>query len=210
VRIFNPIFIYPSFKDQEKTIDYKTPFNIKVSGLLADSSVKVLKNDQIGFKESSFIVDSNGIADLKFDGIKDFKVKDFSITIEYLKQGVEKDTRTSDKINLYDYKVDLSFSKDKIHAYESENIKALKDPKPDHVEVTLKGGKPNEKITWNIKGDASLSNQEAVFNANGEAKATITSKDPFKANPIISVNTMGKDLSKELPYDLKTYTPKIT
>ncbi|MBX2078878.1 Ig-like domain-containing protein, partial [Campylobacter peloridis] len=102
-----------------------------------------------------------------------------------------------------------NFNKDKIHAYESDNNKALKEPKLDHVVVTLKGGKPNEKIEWSLSGDATLSNQDATFNASGEAKATITSKAPFKANPNLEVKTMANDIKKELPYEIKEYNPKV-
>ncbi|HEC1799697.1 TPA: hypothetical protein R1735_001652, partial [Campylobacter lari] len=94
---------------------------------------------------------------------------------------------------------ELKFAGDKT-IYTEENAQA---------NVTLKGGKEGSKITWNIKGDASLSNQEAVFNANGEAKATITSKDPFKANPIISVNTIGQIVSDTIVYIDKEYIPNI-
>ncbi|HEC1798103.1 TPA: hypothetical protein R1763_001566, partial [Campylobacter lari] len=170
-RKFDPIFVYPSFKSELNTIDYKSDFKITVSGLLADSAVKVLKDEKVTPKKESFNVNDKGEATLEFSGISDYSIKDFKISIEYLKQGDIKDTKTSDTIKLHQYTPSISFSKDKIHAYESENIKALKDPKLDHVDVTIKGGKPNEKIEWSLSGDATLGNQEATFNASGEAKA---------------------------------------
>ncbi|WP_149062219.1 inverse autotransporter beta domain-containing protein [Campylobacter lari] len=210
VRKFDPVFTYPSFKGELNTIDYKSDFKITVSGLLADSTVKVLKDEKVTPKKDNFIVNNKGETTLEFSGISDYSIKDFKISIEYLKQGDIKDTKTSDTIKLHQYTPSINFSKDKIHAYESENTKALKDPKLDHVEVTLKGGKPNEKVEWNLSGDATLGSHDATFNASGEAKATITAKAPFKANPTISVSTLGQNLTKTLTYvDGTIYTPKI-
>lgn len=202
-------------QDFEKgMIDYKSDFEVKLKGLMPKTKVSWKAKDVQSNKTLRISNDKESTADDKgeskvvFEGVKDFNIKRLQIIATY-NQSAASTQEVSGEIKLHQYTPSISFSKDKIHAYESENIKALKDPKPDHVEVTLKGGKPNEKIEWSLNGDASLSNQEAVFNASGEAKAVITSKAPFKANPIISVNTMGKDLSKELPYESKTYTPKI-
>ncbi|MCV3457741.1 hypothetical protein, partial [Campylobacter sp. CNRCH_2016_0050h] len=102
-------------------------------------------------------------------------------------------------------KLSLESNKETIDAYI--NGKNTNDLILDHVEVTLKGGKPNEKIEWSLNGDATLGSQEATFNASGEAKAVITSKAPFKANPVISVNAMGKNLSKTITYDVRKFDP---
>ncbi|HEC1767528.1 TPA: inverse autotransporter beta domain-containing protein [Campylobacter lari] len=205
-------------QDFEKgMIDYKSDFEVKLKGLMPKTKVSWKAKDIQSNKTLRISSDKESTADDKgeskvvFEGVKDFNIKRLQIIATY-HQSTASTQEVSGEIKLHQYTPSISFSKDKIHAYESENddYRLLKDPKLDHVEVTLKGGKPNEKIEWSLSGDATLSNQEATFNTSGEAKATITSKAPFKANPIISVNTMGKDLSKELPYDLKTYTPKIT
>ncbi|MCV3551743.1 inverse autotransporter beta domain-containing protein [Campylobacter sp. CNRCH_2013_0855] len=202
-------------QDFEKgMIDYKSDFEVKLKGLMPKTKVlwkakdiqsnKTLRinND----KEST--ADDKGESKVVFEGVKDFNIKRLQIIATY-NQSVASTQEVSGEIKLHQYAPSISFSKDTIHAYESDNTKLLKDPKLDHVEVTLKGGKPNEKIEWGLSGDATLSNQEATFNANGEAKATITSKAPFKTNPIISVNAMAKKLSKTITYDVKTYTPSV-
>ncbi|HEC1774093.1 TPA: hypothetical protein R1721_001673, partial [Campylobacter lari] len=99
----------------------------------------------------------------------------------------------------------LESNKETIDAYI--NGKNTNDLILDHVEVTLKGGKEGSKVEWSLNGDATLGSQEATFNASGEAKATITSKAPFKANPVISVNAMGKNLSKTITYDVRKFDP---
>ncbi|MCV3403478.1 inverse autotransporter beta domain-containing protein, partial [Campylobacter sp. IFREMER_LSEM_CL2090] len=197
----------PKF-EKEDTLDYKTDFSVQVSNLLPNSKISITKTQIIKPKKEEVEVNNKGEATLEFEGINDFSQKEITITFNYIKKGDEKAEQTY-AIKLHQYTPSISFSKDKIHAYESDNNKALKDPKLDHVEVTLKGGKPNEKIEWSLSGDATLSNQEATFNASGEAKAVITSKAPFKVNPNLEVKTMTKDLKKELPYEIKEYTPKV-
>ncbi|EAK0811433.1 adhesin [Campylobacter lari] len=202
-------------QDFEKgMIDYKSDFEVKLKGLMPKTKVlwkakdiqsnKTLRinND----KEST--ADDKGESKVVFEGVKDFNIKRLQIIATY-NQSAASTQEVSGEIKLHQYTPSISFSKDKIHAYESGNNKALKDPKLDHVDVTIKGGKPNEKIEWSLSGDATLSNQEATFNASGEAKAVITSKAPFKVNPNLEVKTMTKDLKKELPYEIKEYTPKV-
>ncbi|HEC1759811.1 TPA: inverse autotransporter beta domain-containing protein [Campylobacter lari] len=202
-------------QDFEKgMIDYKSDFEVKLKGLMPKTKVLWKAKDIQSNKTLRISNDKESTADDKgeskvvFEGVKDFNIKRLQIIATY-NQSTASTQEVSGEIKLHQYTPSISFSKDKIHAYESENIKALKDPKPDHVEVTIKGGKPNEKIEWSLNGDASLSNQEATFNASGEAKATITSKAPFKANPIISVNTLDQKVGKELPYEIKEYTPEV-
>ncbi|HEC1774090.1 TPA: hypothetical protein R1721_001670, partial [Campylobacter lari] len=103
------------------------------------------------------------------------------------------------KIKLYQYTISFNADPSTIIAEPNKN-----------AEVTLKGGKANEKIEWSLSRDATLTKADKVFNASGEAKATITSKAPFKANPTINVNTLGQNLTKTLTYiDGTIYTPKI-
>ncbi|MCR8705299.1 inverse autotransporter beta domain-containing protein [Campylobacter sp. 2352 PW] len=203
-------------QDFEKgMIDYKSNFEVKLKGLMPKTKVLWKAKDIQSNKTLRISNDKESTADDKgeskvvFEGVKDFNIKRLQIIATY-NQSTASTQEVSGEIKLHQYTPSISFSKDKIHAYESENIKALKDSKLDHVEVTLKGGKPNEKIEWNLSGDATLSNQEAVFNASGEVKAVITSKTPFKANPTINVNTLGQNLSKTIIYDVKTYTPSVT
>ncbi|EGK8037634.1 hypothetical protein IO385_001672, partial [Campylobacter lari] len=202
-------------QDFEKgMIDYKSDFEVKLKGLMPKTKVSWKAKDIQSNKTLRISNDKESTADDKgeskvvFEGVKDFNIKRLQIIATY-NQSAASTQEVSGEIKLHQYIPSISFSKDKIHAYESDNNKALKDPKPDHVEVTLKGGKPNEKIEWSLSGDATLSNQEATFNASGEAKAVITSKAPFKVNPNLEVKTMTKDLKKELPYEIKEYTPKV-
>ncbi|ELF2320577.1 inverse autotransporter beta domain-containing protein [Campylobacter lari] len=203
-------------QDFEKgMIDYKSDFEVKLKGLMPKTKVLWKAKDIQSNKTLRISNDKESTADDKgeskvvFEGVKDFNIKRLQIIATY-NQSAASTQEVSGEIKLHQYTPSISFSKDKIHAYESDNNKALKDPKLDHVEVTLKGGKPNEKIEWSLSGDATLSNQEATFNASGEAKAVITSKAPFKVNPNLEVKTMTKDLKKELPYEIKEYTPKVT
>ncbi|EAL2830583.1 hypothetical protein A0Z62_05780, partial [Campylobacter lari] len=202
-------------QDFEKgMIDYKSDFEVKLKGLMPKTKVSWKAKDIQSNKTLRISNDKESTADDKgeskvvFEGVKDFNIKRLQIIATY-NQSAASTQEVSGEIKLHQYIPSISFSKDKIHAYESDNNKALKDPKLDHVEVTLKGGKPNEKIEWSLSGDATLSNQEATFNASGEAKAVITSKAPFKVNPNLEVKTMTKDLKKELPYEIKEYTPKV-
>ncbi|MCV3425480.1 inverse autotransporter beta domain-containing protein [Campylobacter sp. IFREMER_LSEM_CL1085] len=202
-------------QDFEKgMIDYKSDFEVKLKGLMPKTKVLWKAKDIQSNKTLRISNDKESTADDKgeskvvFEGVKDFNIKRLQI-IATCNQSAASTQEVSGEIKLHQYTPSISFSKDKIHAYESDNNKALKDPKLDHVEVTLKGGKPNEKIEWSLSGDATLSNQEATFNASGEAKAVITSKAPFKVNPNLEVKTMTKDLKKELPYEIKEYTPKV-
>ncbi|EGK8089936.1 adhesin [Campylobacter lari] len=202
-------------QDFEKgMIDYKSDFEVKLKGLMPKTKVLWKAKDIQSNKTLRISNDKESTADDKgeskvvFEGVKDFNIKRLQIIATY-NQSAASTQEVSGEIKLHQYTPSISFSKDKIHAYESDNNKALKDPKLDHVEVTLKGGKPNEKIEWSLSGDATLSNQEATFNASGEAKAVITSKAPFKVNPNLEVKTMTKDLKKELPYEIKEYTPKV-
>ncbi|MCV3473869.1 inverse autotransporter beta domain-containing protein [Campylobacter sp. CNRCH_2014_2849] len=204
-----------TYQDFEKgMIDYKSDFEVKLKGLMPKTKVLWKAKDIQSNKTLRISNDKESTADDKgeskvvFEGVKDFNIKRLQIIATY-NQSAASTQEVSGEIKLHQYTPSISFSKDKIHAYESDNNKALKDPKLDHVEVTLKGGKPNEKIEWSLSGDATLSNQEATFNASGEAKAVITSKAPFKVNPNLEVKTMTKDLKKELPYEIKEYTPKV-
>ncbi|EGK8008068.1 hypothetical protein IO405_000447, partial [Campylobacter lari] len=204
-------------QDFEKgMIDYKSDFEVKLKGLIPKTKVLWKAKDIQSNKTLRISNDKESIADDKgeskvvFEGVEDFNIKRLQIIATY-NQSAANTQEVSGEIKLHQYTPSINLSKDTIYAYESENddYRLLKDPKPDHVEVTLKDGKPNSKIEWSISGDASLSNQEAVFNDNGEARATITAKAPFKANPVININALGQKVGKELPYDVKTYTPKI-
>ncbi|HDV6579357.1 TPA: inverse autotransporter beta domain-containing protein, partial [Campylobacter lari] len=202
-------------QDFEKgMIDYKSDFEVKLKGLMPKTKVSWKAKDIQSNKTLRISNDKESTADDKgeskvvFEGVKDFNIKRLQIIATY-NQSAASTQEINGEIKLHQYTPSINFSKDKIHAYESENTKALKDPKLDHVEVTLKGGKPNEKVEWNLSGDATLGSHDVTFNASGEAKATITSKAPFKANPTISVNTLGQNLTKTITYDVKTYTPSV-
>ncbi|HEC1791663.1 TPA: inverse autotransporter beta domain-containing protein, partial [Campylobacter lari] len=160
-------------QDFEKgMIDYKSDFEVKLKGLMPKTKVLWKAKDIQSNKTLRISNDKESTADDKgeskvvFEGVKDFNIKRLQIIATY-NQSVASTQEVSGEIKLHQYTPSINFSKDKIHAYESENIKALKDPKLDHVDVTLKGGKPNEKIEWSLSGDATLSNQEATFNASG-------------------------------------------
>ncbi|HEC1798089.1 TPA: inverse autotransporter beta domain-containing protein, partial [Campylobacter lari] len=133
-------------QDFEKgMIDYKSDFEVKLKGLMPKTKVSWKAKDIQSNKTLRISNDKESTADDKgeskvvFEGVKDFNIKRLQIIANY-NQSAASTQEVSGEIKLHQYTPSISFSKDKIHAYESDNNKALKDPKLDHVEVTLKGG----------------------------------------------------------------------
>ncbi|MCV3444044.1 Ig-like domain-containing protein, partial [Campylobacter sp. IFREMER_LSEM_CL1097] len=148
-------------------------------------------------KKESFNVNDKGEATLEFSGISDYNVKDIAIKFNYMKTRTSKLEFAADKIKLYQR--ELKFEGDKT-IYTEEKAQA---------NITLKDGKKGAKVEWNISGDATLNDHDTTFNSSGEAKATITSKVPFKDNPVINVNTIGQSASTTIAYVDKEYIPSI-
>ncbi|HEC1791653.1 TPA: hypothetical protein R1728_001545, partial [Campylobacter lari] len=197
--IYTPRIEYPRFRGEAKLIQYDSPYEIKVSGLLPNSTIdKISGSKGVKAKKESFNVNDNGEATLEFEGISDYSVKELTIKFSYIQRGIQKAEFDLDPIAIFD-KYNL------VIAGYPFTIKAIPN---DNERVALIGGNPGSKVEWNLSGDAILSKQDTVFNDNGEARATITSKAPFKANPIISVNALGRSLSAELSYET-VYTPEI-
>ncbi|HEC1798104.1 TPA: hypothetical protein R1763_001567, partial [Campylobacter lari] len=115
-----------------------------------------------------------------------------------MKSVITKTEITADKINLYQRKLNLELDKETLYTQEGEVVHAV-----------LKGGKTGSKVEWSLSGDATLSNQEATFNASGEAKATITSKAPFENDIMLKVNALGSSFTKSIKYNRKIYTPEV-
>ncbi|EPH6130620.1 hypothetical protein ACS0H5_000582, partial [Campylobacter lari] len=182
----------PKF-NKEDTLDYKTDFSVQVSNLLPSSKISITKTQIIKPKKEEVEVNNKGEATIEFEGINDFSQKEITIAFNYIKKGDEKAEQTY-TIKLHQYAPSINFNPD---------IIAEKDKS---YELTVVHGKPNEKVEWNLSGDATLGSYDATFNASGEAKATITSKAPFKVNPTLSVITLGKKINAEFFYN---FSPKI-
>ncbi|HEC1798105.1 TPA: hypothetical protein R1763_001568, partial [Campylobacter lari] len=151
-KTYTPSVKYPSFKAQEKTIDYIDDFNIKVSGLLPNSTIdKISGSKGVKAKKESFNVNDNGEATLEFSGISDYSIKELTIKFSYTKQGSVKEELNLDKIKLYQYTISFNADPSTIIAEPNKN-----------AEVTLKGGKANEKIEWSLSGDATLTKADKV------------------------------------------------
>ncbi|HEC1752375.1 TPA: hypothetical protein R1706_000237, partial [Campylobacter lari] len=187
------------FRGEAKLIQYDSPYEIKVSNLLPNSTIdKITGSKGVKAKKDSFSVNDRGETVLEFDGISDYSVKNITIQFNYIQKGSQKAELTLEPISVFD-------EYDLIIAGSPFTIKAIPN---DSVGVALIGGHPGSKVEWSISGDATLSKQDTVFNDDGEARAAITSKDPFKTDPVISVNALGRNLSKKFSYET-VYTPEI-
>ncbi|MCV3419243.1 hypothetical protein L8V92_08215, partial [Campylobacter lari] len=188
-----PSIVYPNYRGHEKTVNLNQDFNLEVSNLIPNTEIEIYHNilSEAQPKQDHVKVNSLGKATLEFNGVWTPTVDKFYIKFKYMKTKSKSADFSTDWIYVYkqDVKLVLDIDKDSFLKKEGEEAHA-----------TLKGGEANEKVEWSLNGDASLTKADKVFNASGEAKATITSKAPFKANPVISVKAMGKNLSKELKY----------
>ncbi|MCV3387857.1 hypothetical protein L8U00_05075, partial [Campylobacter sp. IFREMER_LSEM_CL2256] len=187
---------YPSFKAQAKTIDYIDDFSIKVSGLLPNSTIdKITGSNGVKAKKDSFNVNDKGEAVLEFNGIGDFSVKELTIKFSYTKQGSVKEELNLDKIKLYQYNLQIQSNRNWFYNKLNEQS-----------EIKITGGRLNSEITWNIQGDGTIINKDSKFNSQGEAKATITSKDPFENEITINASTLGKKWIKKFPINGKNFS----
>ncbi|HEC1791569.1 TPA: hypothetical protein R1728_001456, partial [Campylobacter lari] len=200
VKTYTPKIEYPSFKAQEKTIDYIDDFSIKVSGLLPNSTIDNISGSKgVKAKKESFNVNDNGEATLEFEGISDYSVKELTIKFSYIKQGSVKEELNLDKIKLYQYNLQIQ-----------SNRTWFYNKLDEQSEIKITGGRLNSEITWNIQGDGIIINKDSKFNSQGEAKATITSKAPFENEIIISASTLGKKIDQKISYKWeKFFLPKI-
>ncbi|MFY4766546.1 inverse autotransporter beta domain-containing protein [Campylobacter sp. GB48] len=195
------------------TIDYVSEFEVKLTGLMPNTKVEWIAKDTNSGKKirisnnKETISNEKGESKVVFEGVKDYNVKNLEITAIY-NQSLANKIEVKDNIKLYQYSLAMDSEKDKLDAYE--NGLPTKDLVLDKTEVKVTGGKPNEKVEWDLTGDGTLSNQELSFDQNGEAKALLTSKTPFKTPIKIVTSGVGKNSNKTIVYDLRTFTPVIT
>ncbi|HEC1798094.1 TPA: hypothetical protein R1763_001557, partial [Campylobacter lari] len=192
-----PSIVYPNYKGHEKTVNLNQDFNLEVSNLIPNTEIEIYHNflSIAQPKQDHVKVNSSGKATLEFYGVWTSKTDKFNIKFKYMKTKNKSADFSTDWIYVYkqDIKLVLDIDKDSFLKREGEEAHAI-----------LKAGKANEKVEWSLSGDATLTKSDKVFNASGEAKATITSKAPFKDNPIISVNTLGQRLSQTITYSGET------
>lgn len=195
------------------TIDYVSEFEVKLTGLMPNTKVEWIAKDTNSGKKirisnnKETTSNEKGESKVVFEAIKDYNVKNLEITAIY-NQSLANKIEVKDNIKLYQYSLAMDSEKDKLDAYE--NGLPTKDLVLDKTEVKVTGGKPNEKVEWNLTGDGTLSNQELSFDQNGEAKALLTSKTPFKTPIKIVTSGVGKNSNKTIVYDLRTFSPVIT
>lgn len=195
------------------TIDYVSEFEVKLTGLMPNTKVEWIAKDINSGKKirisnnKETISNEKGESKVVFEGVKDYNVKNLEITAIY-NQSLANKIEVKDNIKLYQYSLTMDSEKDKLDAYE--NGLATKNLVLDKTEVKVTGGKPNEKVEWDLTGDGTLSNQELSFDQNGEAKALLTSKTPFKTPIKIVTSGVGKNSNKTIVYDLRTFSPVIT
>ncbi|EPE3793840.1 hypothetical protein ACSIDX_000732, partial [Campylobacter lari] len=190
---YTPSIVYPNYRGHEKTVNLNQDFNLEVSNLIPNTEIEIYHNilSEAKPKQDHVKVNSLGKATLEFNGVWIPTVDKFYIKFKYMKTKNKSADFSTDYIYIYkqDVKLVLDVDKDSFGKKEGEVAHAV-----------LKGGKSGEKVEWNLSGDATLGSHDTTFNASGEAKATITSKAPFKANPVIRVSAMGKNLSKTITY----------
>ncbi|MCV3498493.1 inverse autotransporter beta domain-containing protein [Campylobacter lari] len=195
------------------TIDYVSEFEVKLTGLMPNTKVEWIAKDTNSGKKIKIsnnketTSNEKGESKVVFEAIKDYNVKNLEITAIY-NQSIANKIEVKDNIKLYQYSLEMNSQKDKLDAYE--NGLPTKDLVLDKTEVKVTGGKPNEKVEWDLSGDGTLSNQELSFDQKGEAKALLTSKTPFKTPIKIVTSGVGKNSNKTIVYDLRTFTPVIT
>ncbi|EHZ4885983.1 inverse autotransporter beta domain-containing protein [Campylobacter lari] len=195
------------------TIDYVSEFEVKLTGLMPNTKVEWIAKDTNSGKKirisnnKETTSNEKGESKVVFEAIKDYNVKNLEITAIY-NQSIANKIEVKDNIKLYQYSLAMDSEKDKLDAYE--NGLPTKDLVLDKTEVKVTGGKPNEKVEWDLSGDGTLSNQELSFDQNGEAKALLTSKTPFKTPIKIVTSGVGKNSNKTIVYDLRTFSPVIT
>ena len=69
----------------------------------------------------------------------------------------------------------------------------------DRLTLILKGGKPGHSVFWDTA--VGLTDGEAVFDENGEARAVFTGQEPYTGTVEISTVAMGKKQGLTITYD---------
>ncbi|MGJ0198599.1 inverse autotransporter beta domain-containing protein, partial [Campylobacter lari] len=211
LRTFTPTIEYPTLKNIygtfQKTIDYDIDYSIKVKGLLPDSEVEIVESPNVSAKQTKYQVNSSGEVTLTFNKINQTNVLNIAPKFNFIKTGDIKETFTMENIAIKQYPLTASASKEKIDAYINGKSKNLIR---DFSIITISGGKPNQALTWSVSGHGTLSEEQRTFNAQGKATAKLNSKAPYTTNPIIKVQSINKNTSKAITYQLRTFTPVIT
>ncbi|MCV3387375.1 hypothetical protein L8U00_02580, partial [Campylobacter sp. IFREMER_LSEM_CL2256] len=178
---------YPSFKGQEKTIDYMDDFSIKVSGLLPNSTIdKITGSNGVKAKKDSFNVNENGEAVLEFSSIGDFSVKETNISFYYVEHiGEQKVEFKLDPIRFFEYKIEIEAPEQVVEE--------------GFFDVTLKNGKPKAEIEWlSSPLITPTSPRDNYFNDKGEAHAKYHVLENTNNIQQIIVKTLGGDFRKNV------------
>ncbi|AJC92196.1 hypothetical protein (DUF3442 domain) [Campylobacter subantarcticus LMG 24377] len=210
LRTFTPTIEYPILKNIygtfQKTIDYDIDYSIKVKGLLPDSEVEIVESPNVSAKQTKYQVNSSGEVTLTFNKINQTNVLNIAPKFNFIKTGDIKETFTMENIAIKQYPLTASASKEKIDAYINGKSKNLIR---DFSIITISGGKPNQALTWSVSGHGTLSEEQRTFNAQGEATAKLSSKTPYTTNPSVTAQSINKNISKAITYQLRTFTPSV-
>lgn len=195
------------FKDKERTIDYDSPFKIRLSGLTPNTPISLNRgNEGYGPTQSQVMVSPTGEAVFEFVGVSDTSIDEFRI------DGVYQLTNSPNSI--------ARWSTEPIHLYQwggSGSDSEMDFKLPDGAEnqelnefntitITISGGRPNSPIDFGIEqGSAEIVSSDSQTDENGNATVTIQAKKPYQEGTgiIISADHMGNHMeSDEIPFKL--------
>ena len=193
-----------NFKGQERTIDYKLPFEVVANNLTPNTTVKLSAQDFLSPEQSEIIADETGKAVLKFSGITNTSIDSFNITGTYQTTESELSQKefSTDTIYLYQWDIDnagMTFDPSLGGGQELDGY--------NEIELTIAGGRPNSPISFAIgSGTAQIVSSDSQTDGSGTAKVTIQAVAPYdEATPVKVVAThMGNKIeSGEIHINLK-------
>ena len=203
-----PSFTPAGSSEQPNTIDFNEPYTVKVTGLVPNSEVIVVPNGAAvaASGQSAVKVNENGEATLYMQPVSDQSVKSLNVKIKYPKTKAEaaqgEQTYTGDKTS----------GELKVWQYEQSSAASTELTGDDITyEVIVSGGKAGNSVNWSISGDGELTAQDAVFNGDGTATATVTVKAPGTNAVTVSAADAetGYDVAAVTQLHLTAYTAAI-
>ena len=133
----------------------------------------------------SFTLDESGKGTFEVQAIDNFAVTNFTVTASYYKNSAEVTTTTKD-VAMYDYQLSVSSTSANICGNDTDV-------------VTVTGGRAGEAVNWTVT-NGSLSNAQAVFDADGKATATLTGAAPYSGSVSVGASGVNKSASTSLTY----------
>ena len=202
-----PSFVPAGSSEQPNTIDFNEPYQVRVTGLVPNSDVIVVPNGAAvaASGQSTVKVNENGEATLYMQAVSDQSVKSLNVKIKYPK------TKAEAAQGEQSYTGDKTSGELKVWQYDL-TVQAPTELTGDETtyEVVISGGKAGNTVNWEITGDADFSAKDAVFNADGNATATVTVKAPGTNAVTVSASDAetGYDVAAVTQLHLTTLTPR--